>query len=313
MHRLRAAAFVLLNGLGMVYFSEWMFWAGRPLGESLVGDVTATWLLYSTITYLFLAAVDGFRARSVWAVFLCGALYGWLVEGVIVPTMYTDFPLNLSWTGLAWHALITVVFGWYWLPLALRHGGQSAVRATAGFGLFAGLWALGWKVETPLAAPGTMAVYFALFALMPCAALLARARLPDPALGKRGVVLTAGIALVTLYFVGITLPQVPFAPVVLLPLLVILLSALWRNRQQEAAAPDAPLAPPLMLRQLWPMMLIPLVASAVYALGYASGVVLPTLLIVFVVLTPAGFVLFGLSLYRVWKRPLAVPAALPTP
>lgn len=302
MNTVWAVAYVLLTGLSMIYFSEWMFWSGRPVQPNIWQDVIATWLLYSFVTFLFLAAVDYFRVRSIWAIFLAGALYGWLVEGVIVPTMYADFPLNLSWTGLAWHALITTVFGWFWLPGALRRGGSAAFGAAAGFGLFAGVWSLGWRVEVDLASPATMTLYFAAFALMLAGALGLRDRLPRPLLGKPGLAMYSGLGLVVVYFGVITLPQVPFALLILPPLLGVILVALRRNRRNEGEAVLIQPVPPLTARQLLPLAATPLVAAVVYALGYAVPIAFPTLLLTYVLLTPAGFIVFGLSVYHIWRR-----------
>ena len=47
---------------------------------------------------------------------------------------------------------------------------------------------------------------------------------------------------------------------------------------------------------------MPLVASAVYALAINLELVLPTNWIVYVLLTPAGFVLFLLSLFTIFRQ-----------
>lgn len=100
-----------------MYFSEFVFWARDT--EDSIGGWLFIYLVYSVVTYILLSVVTTFRVRSVWAIFLAGALYGWLIEGVIVQTMYDDFPLQVSFTGLAWHALISVLIGWYYITNVL--------------------------------------------------------------------------------------------------------------------------------------------------------------------------------------------------
>src|SRR5690348_807196 len=95
--------YVLATGYILAFYSEWSFWAGRPAQEFFWLEAIPTWLVYSCFAYFFLAAVSYFRVKSIWAFFLAGAIYGWLGEGVYVQTMYDTFPMNISWTGLAWH------------------------------------------------------------------------------------------------------------------------------------------------------------------------------------------------------------------
>jgi hypothetical protein len=88
-----------------------------------------TWLAYSTLAYLFLATVRLFRADDVWSVYLAGAVYGWLTEGGLIHTLYgteesAPFPISLIITGVSWHALISVLVGWY------AHGQGPGFAAT---------------------------------------------------------------------------------------------------------------------------------------------------------------------------------------
>jgi len=315
--------YILLTGYTLIFFSEWMFWAGRPPVDGIVGEAILTLLLYSFVGILFLAAVDYFHVRSFWAVFLAGALYGFMIEGIIVPTMYADFPLNLSWTPLAWHAILTILFGWYYLPNALRQSPKAGILASLGFGVFTGLWSLGWWSETLLAPPGTMVIYYCAFSLLFFIALVLRGRFPRPDFSQPGRGIYIAIGLMVLYFVVVTLPQQPFALVILPPLLVILLLTLRKNRQTELLNPSPSRSMVLTARQALPVLLIPVMASLIYVLFYNANppalpvlpipavatpvyalfynMTLPTLPLAYLVLTPAGFILFGISIYRIWK------------
>ena len=105
MRVLRNLLLTLTTGYILLFYSELVFWARPRPQDSLTGWL-GTWLAYSLAGYVFLAAVQYFHVRDLWSLFLCGALFGWLTEGVIVQTMYDAFPLQISWTGLAWHALL---------------------------------------------------------------------------------------------------------------------------------------------------------------------------------------------------------------
>lgn len=150
---LRPISLVLGSGYVLFFFSERMFWSfWRPADD--LGEQIGGWLLYSFLAYVVLVSVRSFRVRSLWALFLVGALFGWLAEGVVAMTMFGDgslpFPLTVAWTGLAWHAPLSVVIGWYALRRALQ---SPSLRLTLilslGLGAFWGFWAVAWGRETP--------------------------------------------------------------------------------------------------------------------------------------------------------------------
>lgn len=72
--------------------------------------------------------------------FLVGAFFGWLVEGVFAMTLFGAegilFPFTISWTGLAWHAIISVVLGWYVLQQALTHSFKRTAWVSGMLGIF---------------------------------------------------------------------------------------------------------------------------------------------------------------------------------
>jgi hypothetical protein len=298
---MRRLADVLLNGFILTFFSEWMFWSGKPPDADLLFGVIPQWLLYSLAAFLMLTAADYFRARNVWAVFLVGALYGWLVEGVIVQTMYDNFPLHLSWTGLAWHALISVIFGWWVLPRLLRAG--RGVLACLGFGLALGVWSIGWWWEpTGFTPVEVLWLYNFGFGAPLLLAYMLRDRLHSERFTPNRWIIYAVIGLFVLYFAFITVPTQPLALGVFPPLLLIVLATLWRNRRHETADAPATAAVPLTLRDALPLLLIPLTASVVYTLAAVVGFAPQSNIAVFVLTTPIGFLLFVASILRVWFR-----------
>jgi len=168
---------VLSTGYIFVYFSEHLFWARLRPGDSLTGWLGA-WLAYSLLAYLFLALVAYFRVKNRWALFLAGAAFGWLAEGVIVQTAYESLPLSISFTGLAWHALITVWLGWSVLRQTIRAASVWAELGLASvWGLCFGLWAISWWLE-PDGGVSTLPE-FAAFAFLPTLLVLLACWLAD--------------------------------------------------------------------------------------------------------------------------------------
>ncbi len=132
-------------GLGAVSWawSEVGFWA-QFRSEDGVGGWVLTWLTYSLAAGVAARALARFPARTAAAVVVAGAFYGWLVEGAVAATLYTSLPFSLVWTGVAWHAVLTVWGGWWALPRALRRGGGVAAASCAVLGVAWGLWSVAW-------------------------------------------------------------------------------------------------------------------------------------------------------------------------
>jgi hypothetical protein len=76
-----------------------------------------------------------------------GAVFGWLLEGVVVGTAYEILPISISFTGLAWHGLISFSFGLWALPEILSRRCNLLFPAVIGIGLFFGAWAINWNAN----------------------------------------------------------------------------------------------------------------------------------------------------------------------
>ena len=300
-------ALALLTGVVFTCYSELSFWA-RPIQGTLPPDVLLTTLVYAMAAYAFLTTVAAFRVRSMEALFLAGAVYGWLVEGVIVQTLYDDFPFNLSWTGLAWHALITILFGWYALPRALRQPNPCKAAAWAGLaGLVNGVWAMGWWSEAP---PPTPLANFAVYVFATTAALAgaygAGSRLKLPAFAPGRVEIVTLCTAIAAYFLLVTLPAQPLAAILLPPLAGVVLLSLRRNAQREPGADLVTLSlqsEAIPWRRLLTLGLMPLTATSVYALALRIDWRPPTGILLYAITTPLGFVLLVVSVVRIWRRP----------
>lgn len=304
----------LSTGVILTYFSEWSFWA-RPLPETQPAALLGTILVYALAAYTFLTAVSFFRVRSIDALFLTGALYGWLVEGVVAQTLYQDLPLNLSWTGLAWHALLTIQFGWWALTGALQRPGiaQAAGLSVLG-GLVSGLWAIWWWTETPPPTPlPSFAGYagWTTLALAAAYALASRTRLQEfrpGRLEKLGLCLVLGA-----YYLLVTVPAQPLAALILPPIAGLTLVTLGRNASRERAVDlvsQRLRSGPIPLRRLAALALWPAAASGLYAGLLVLDVRLPSGMVLYAVTTTLGFFFYVRSIVRIWRRPIEGPTAV---
>lgn len=301
-------ALAVVTGYIFVYYSEYAFWA-RPLDNVRLPD--AIWLLltYTFAAYFFLTLVVTLRVRSLAAIFLAGALFGWLVEGVFVQTMYSLLPFSISLTGLSWHALITILVGWYAMQWLFRAGSWwKTCTVATGIGAFYGLWAIWWWVDAPPATPfADFAVYvFATTTVLACAYWLA-SRLSMRQFAPSHIEIIGALLLIVGYFVLVTLPSQPFALVILPPLVLLVVLTLFRNRRNEprenilASLRSSGPSHPLRLRDVLPVFAIPLAASAVYALAQGAHLLAPTGPAIYVVTTLAGFVLLIVSIATIWR------------
>jgi len=298
---------VLSTGYILMFYSELIFWSRYRPEEDSIGGYLMTWLVYSFISFAFLTAVNVFKVRSIWAVFLCGALYGWLTEGVIVGTMYNyeAFPFYISWTGLAWHALISVLFGFYYVrKVLLKNSPFKTVCLAGAIGLFWGLWAVFWWVEEPGTSPGLLG--FALFAFSSSLPLIVAywlcERLSDTSFSQRKWELYVVTLLFVSYFLFLTLPAAPVAALVLPPLMLLLYLSLSRNRRVETRSNVLEsLAGSVRLQNYLFLWFAPFVAVVVYGILHFLNVKVHTNIFVAVITTPIGAILFVISVVMVFK------------
>ena len=304
MRTIKTLLAVLATGYILMYFSEILFWARPRPGDSL-GGWLGTWLVYSLTGFILLSIIGHFRARSVWALFLAGAVFGWLTEGLVVQTAYEDLPLSLSFTGLAWHALISVLVGWWALRRSLRKGMFPTLSLSAVIGLGYGLWAIHWW-QAPDGGVSSVPD-FSLYSLMPTLLLMAAYWIVDrwltePFLPNRWVVVTAAV-LLGAYFIFITVPAVGLVASILPVLLLVILLTLHHNRRVEASGSQT-----IKTAALPPgghyltLLTIPAMAGIVYSLAGLLDLHWNTNWVLYLITTPTGFILFILSLVKIWRK-----------
>ena len=297
---------VLSTGYILVYFSEHMFWA-RVRPEDSPGNWISIWIAYSLLAFVFLHLVTHFKVANRWALFLAGAAFGWMGEGILVQTTYEMLPFSISFTGLAWHALITVWIGWYALRQRLSAPASfRTLKLAAVIGAGYGLWAVTWWFE-PDGGIATLGE-FSTFALTTSALVifaywLANWSASEPFAPNRWVTRII-YSLFIFYFIFIVVPATPVAIIILPILLGLVYFGLQKNKQVEHN--DSLLvtlttrADPLNYLSL---LAIPLTAIAFYAIALTLDLQWHTNWILYLVTMPLGFIIFVASLLKVWRTP----------
>jgi len=301
---IRRWLYVLATGFILVFFSELLFWGTH----SLLGFIE-TWLFYSLAAYVALALIAHFRVNTIGSLFLVGALYGWLVEGVIVQTAYENLPLSLSDTALSWHALITVLVGWYAMRRALLEPTPYPAMAWgAGIGVFWGLWMPFWGFlgDPDIVAP-TLRGMTLLFVLSVPALALAywlQNRLTPPAFSPHRIEIGVVGALFVLQFAFVVVPLYPFALLVLPPLLLLVYWGLRRHRRTAPPGDDyiADLSGPTPLLNYLGVLLIIPAALGAFALVQTIGLTPVPQYAIYAVTVSVGALMFLVSLFRVWRQ-----------
>lgn len=313
MHIVRQLFGILATGYILVFYSEFVFWA-RVRPEDSLPEWLSTWLAYSAMAFVFLSLLARFRVSTVWALFLAGAAFGWLLEGLVVQTTYANLPLSLSFTGLAWHALITIWVGWYAVRRALLAGPRSTLLWAAAVGLFYGFWAISWWVEPDggVAHPLDFARFAMLTSLLLIAAYWVYDRTVPGFFAPNRVAEIVVTILLVLYFIFVTVPAAPAAVIILPVLLCAIFLTLRHNQRTENQG--SLLDSPARAEKPWHylcLLALPLTAIAFYTAAFFLDLRWSTNWIVYLITTPLGFVLLFVSFVKIWRMQAPVQA-LPT-
>jgi hypothetical protein len=308
---LRKAAVVLANGYILFFFSERVFWSFWRPADSL-RDFVITWLVYCLLGWIFLDLVRRFRVASFAPLFLCGAVFGWVGEGVVVDTLYghpsSPFPLSISFTGLAWHALLSVGVGWYVIGEALTEEKPTRIALVSlAVGVGWGLWAVWWPAELGKGVDASVWGFakHSLTCSIPFLlswVVLGMARSDWFQVGKVATFVLWGLVLVI--FLAARVPARPTAALILPPLLLLCATGLRRNAIREQR-PDllAGLLGEIRPRNGIALALMPLAAIAVYAVFRSLKLFLPTNVVLYTITMPLGFWFFFQSIWVIF-RPL---------
>jgi len=309
-HAAHNSLLALLNGFILFFHSERLFWTVWRPGDS-IPDLIVTWLAYSTLAYLFLATVWLFRVNDVWSLYLAGAVYGWLTEGGLIHTLYgteqsAPFPISISITGLSWHALISVLVGWYATAMALtsKRSRWIALISTS-VGVFWGCWATFlWKESPPIITPIPQFLGYALGMTILLAGawwLNFRVGVSRFRPGWLGTILSL-LILGTFYLQHVR--RLGWLPLVTLSAVMALaLVPLWRHRQSQPRDMETR-SDRVATVNLLCLGMMPIAATAVYAVAKPLGLdQFPIASMVYYWITgPAGFLLLVVAIIQCARR-----------
>jgi hypothetical protein len=303
---LRAVGAVVALTLVTVTISESIFWAqpeqayGDPLG------LLATFVAYGVVVVAVVGLLERVAPSTWLGVFVGGAVLGWIVEGIVVTTTYEALPLSISFTALAWHALISVAWAWVLLPRWLTWRVRGLARMIVCGGLW-GAWGA-WQAADSgeQASVASFAWYAGVAGAVLAACLVGWLRWRSGRLVGY-VALVVALGLIGVVAV-IRLVQIPWAALVLGPLLTI---AVWTMRRlpREASIVISEPAPTTTAVVAGIGMMV-ITAIGAYALTRGTAVIDGYGPAVYIVTTGAGFVLLGRAVWLAARRS-AVPIAPP--
>jgi len=295
----------LSTGYILFLYSELLFWARIRPGDSL-GEWAMTWLAYSLMGFVFLLLVSYFKVKNIWALFLAGAVFGWLGEGIVVQTTYESLPLSISFTALAWHALITVWIGWYAIRKSLHASNPfSTLKLSLTIGLCYGLWAIMWWLD-PDGGVSTIAEFaklsFASTIFAIPAYWLADWSSSESFRPNRWASI-AIVGLFALMFLFVVVPSNPLT-IIILPILLGLayLGLRWNRSSEEDGSMLIDFNVPAPAWKYLSLLGIPAAGVSFYALAASLQLQWQTNWVLYLITTPLGFILFGMSLYKIRKR-----------
>jgi len=301
----------LTCGYITMFFSELYFFNEEPALQAIefiAGREAGVfpWLLemtffYATFAYVLLTAIGHFRARSFWALFLACALFGWSVEGLLVPVMYSELPGSIAWPSLGWHAIVDALLGWYVVRRILRRNRLLHTALLAcGLGVFWGAWVTWFWAEPEGYDMRVLPQHFAPYAMV-CGSLCIAAHWVQERFGGsefRPSRVEMGLLLVwcLFLFVAMSVPAVGVRSVVLPLLAAVVGFALRRNKNRETR-PDvlSGLAGSVGWRQYAALLLMPLLAGPTYALFYTYDLRTPIMYVVVIPVTYAGWALLAMG------------------
>ncbi len=304
MKRFRNLSLSLASGYILMFYSEFFFYGqlndpGLPLPTA--SDLVLLYVVYSLMAYILMTLIRRYHVRMLPALLLVGAIYGWMLEGGIVATTYEALPWSLSFTGLAWHMPLDVLIGWYGIQRLLRTATRRRMLfAALWLGLFWGFWAV-WTWYDGIQPPNPAGFFgFGLLSVgMLMLAYWVNGRIGlDTFQPTRNGQIFAGVIWLGWYAFNTALG----APMSLW-LLPLLLGVSWLALRKHRAAKNttdalAALAASPRKSTLWMLAAFPLAAAIVYGSLATIGWRIPSSMLVYFIITPLGFGLYG---WAVWK------------
>ncbi|MBS3146197.1 hypothetical protein J4471_00710 [Candidatus Woesearchaeota archaeon] len=306
MNILQRILLVLALGFILYFFSERVFWSFWKPDETFGGTILGV-IFYSLVAYAIILIISYFKVNNIYSIFITGAIFGWLDEGLLTTTLYgiegSPFPASISWTGLAWHALISFTIGFYLIKLYINKNQKTKLVLLSIFiGLFWALWSIFWKSEDPslnIPFDGFLIHAFVSSLLLIISFIYFNKSIKEfnPRLAEKIII----PLLLVIYFITVTYPTNPTSIVILPILLVLAFLILYKNKKMESDNIFANKTSNNYFNYII-LIIIPIVASASYYLIYNLKIVFQSNLIVYYVTMPLGFIAFIYSTIKIFNK-----------
>ncbi len=250
---------------GIIGFASEMQFYVTPESALAPLDIPYTWLFYSFTAWFSLGLSAWLGVRGWVSLFLIGCIFGWVIEGVVVATVYDALPWTLPFTAMSWHALVSGVLVLGGGRIAVRWPWGKAAAYWAALGIAHGIWGQFWVIGRTDMPPDSFTYDYllGLGLIVPIAHIILD-RLPTVYPYKRPeLLILAGLA--TLVWAAQMLASLNPAYLVL-PLSI--LPTLWiLRRRQHAQAVQLTLAPAPAWRHFL-FMLMPLLTAFIATQGW---------------------------------------------
>jgi hypothetical protein len=316
---LKRLLYFFLSGFILMFYSEYFFVNESPaftLIESLTDQPLALVILgllefsaiYTFFGYILFITIDRFRINDLGSLFLAGILFGWWTEGIIIPVVYEAMPITIVWPSIGWHALVDVLFGWFFLRKLLQRNNYLLTMLVAvGMGLFWGVWASwfwgpgfesfspdGFMFFTFFLTGFLMLAYFTLDQLRPNSFHVTRLEL----------ILFVLLSLAGLFLLSFSIGILPW--IILVPLVGFVLFLLHRSRSDSTQTIlNTYFTGRTKSLNALLLLFMPGLASLVYRWVYDNQIQLPLSEILPIFLTLLGSILFLLVSFKViLKKPI---------
>ena len=272
-------------------------------------------IFYFMAAWFFLLTIDYFKINTIWGLFLAGAYYGWILEGIFRQTMYSNFPFYISWLGLGWHALISVLFVYYFFRKSMIElNRKNIVIFSISIGVLWGVFQAGWAQVTSIIESATIFFAYSLaITLIFMLAVFGAAYFYTDEF-KPGIkeLSLFSIILIIIYFFDVVYY---LAALILIPILYFLnYYALNRHRKahveensylkllnDQETIENYSISTQILLNYLT-LLLIPVIASVTYLLFINLKITTSLFGGIFVVLTFAGFLMYIVSYFKVLRN-----------
>ena len=286
---IKRLVFIFLSAFVLMFFSEFYFLNEEPafsLIESLRNESAFLVLLglleftalYAFFGYILFIAIDRFKVNTIVSLFLAGTLFGWWTEGVIIGVVYEAVPWSIAWPSIGWHAIVDVLFGYYFVrKLLQRNSYILTIFLAVGMGIFWGFWATWfWGEGVEAIAANDFILYAFVLTLILIAAYYLLDRLQPDSIRVTtvgiiifGIMSLVGLVLITFSF-GI-LPWVTMVPLTLLTLYLL------QKRKTDISGTilSNQLGGKTKLLNVLILFLMPITASIVYRWIYLNDLRLP--------------------------------------